>query len=339
MAGVTLPISPPLSPMLSKAREDLPRGEGWVYEPKWDGFRAIVFREGDAIHIGSRTERPLHRYFPELLDPLREALPDRCVVDGEIVLAREGRLDFEALQLRLHPAESRVRMLAEEIPASFVGFDLPALGDDDLRGRPLAERWDLLARALRERTIPQILGDGPLVARTPQTRDPDEAERWMDELGAFRLDGVIAKTDDLTYRPGERAMIKVKRRRTADCVVGGYRIHKDGKGVGSLLLALYDDDGVLRHVGFTSSFRAKQRRELLALVRKHHGDSAFGEHTGPGGPSRWRQEETPWTPLRPELVCEVAFNHTTGHRIRHGTTFVRWRDDKDARDCTMDQIA
>ncbi|HEX6208022.1 MAG TPA: ATP-dependent DNA ligase [Actinomycetota bacterium] len=336
---MTLPISPPLAPMLSKSRDELPRGEGWVYEPKWDGFRAIVFRDGEDVHIGSRTKRPLHRYFPELLGPLRKALPERCVVDGEIVLARDGRLDFEALQLRLHPAESRVRMLSEAIPASFVGFDLPALGDEDLCDRPLSERWDLLEGILEERSIRDLLRDGPIVARTPRTEDPEEAASWMEELGAFGLDGVIAKTGDLTYRPGERAMVKVKKRRTADCVVGGYRIHKDGEGVGSLLLALYAEDGTLHHVGFTASFRAKQRRELLDVVRPHHGESAFGEHAGPGGPSRWRQEETPWIPLRPELVCEVAFNHTTGRRIRHGATFVRWREDKDPRDCTMDQIA
>jgi ATP-dependent DNA ligase len=324
--------------MLSKAREELPRGPEWRYEPKWDGFRAIVFRDGDDVHIGSRGKRPLHRYFPELLEPLRHALPAACVMDGEIVLPRDGRLDFESLQLRLHPAESRVRMLAEEIPSSFVAFDLLAEGAEDLRDDPLATRWERLAGILEEAPIDRILGPAPLIARTPQTRDADAAGAWMTELEPLGLDGVIAKLDDLTYRPGERAMIKVKRRKTADVVVGGYRLSKDGDGVGSLLLGLYDEEGMLRHVGFTSSFKARERRDLLEVLRPHEGGDAFGPGAGPGGPSRWRQTQAEWVPLEPVLVCEVAFDHTAGHRFRHGTTFLRWRDDKRPDECTMDQL-
>lgn len=333
-----LPFGPPLEPMLSKARDKIPRGEGWRYEPKWDGFRAIVFRDGDDVHIGSRGKRPLHRFFPELLDPLRDALPPDCVVDGEIILPRQGRLDFESLQLRLHPAESRVKLLAGEIPASFVGFDLLAEDGQDLRDEPLAARWEWLTGLLEELSFEETLGPAPRIVRTAQTTDPEVAEGWMTELEPMGLDGLIAKPGDLTYRPGERAMIKVKRRKTADCVVGGYRMAKNGEGVGSLLLGLYDEHGALRHVGFTSSFKARERRELLEVLRPHEGGDAFGPGTGPGGPSRWRTEESAWVPLEPILVVEVAYDHTTGHRFRHGTTFLRWREDKPPEACSMDQI-
>ena len=335
---MSLPFSPPLKPMLAKSEPDVPRGPGWRYEPKWDGFRAIVFRDGDDVHIGSRGERPLHRYFPELVEALRKALPTGVVTDGEIVVPAEGRIAFDSLQLRIHPADSRVRMLAEEIPATYVAFDLLAGDGRDLRGEPLAERWARLTKALRKRpsTLERVLEPGPAVLLTPLSRDPEQAERWVAELEAAGLDGVVAKREDQPYRPGRREWVKVKRKMTADCVVAGYRLSKTGDGVGSLLLGLYEPDGTLRFVGFTSSFRAKERRDLLTLVKPHEGGGGFD--LGPGGVSRWRQEEHEFVSLDPVLVCEVAYDHVTAGRFRHGSTFIRWRDDKSPAECTTDQM-
>jgi ATP-dependent DNA ligase len=339
---VNLPIAPPLEPMLAKLEPEIPRGAGWRYEPKWDGFRAIVFRDGDEVHIGSRGRRPLHRYFPEVVEAARSALPRRCVADGEIVVAVDRVLDFENLQLRLHPAESRVRMLSGRIPASFVAFDLLAEGSKDLRKRPLVERWDRLAALIdgesTARTMRRILSPKTSFVLTPQTQDAEEAERWFDDLEPAGLDGVIAKRDDLTYQPGRRVMVKVKHQRTIDCVVGGYRIHKSGEGVGSLLLGLYDDSGVLHHVGACGAFPARQRLAILDLLKPLEGGDSFHPDTVLGGPSRWRAQEKEWIPLQPRLVCEVAYDHFQGgHRFRHLAQFLRWRNDVDPRDCTFDQ--
>jgi ATP-dependent DNA ligase len=263
---VSLPIAPPLEPMLAKLEPEVPRGEGWRYEPKWDGFRGIVFRDGEHITIGSRGGKTLERYFPELLPAFREAFPVRCVVDGEIVVAWDGVLDFEVLQQRIHPADSRVRRLAGETPASYVAFDLLAEGSRDLRGAPLSERWDRLAAFLEPRptgrAMRAILAKRTHVVPTPQTTDPDEAVRWFDELEPSGLDGVVAKREDLAYQPGKRVMVKVKHQRTIECVVGGYRVHKSGQGVGSLLLGLYDENGTLHHVGACGAFPMKDRLTL-----------------------------------------------------------------------------
>jgi len=323
-------LSPPLQPMLCRSADDIPTAPGLVYEPKWDGFRCIVFRRGDAIHLESRNSLPLQRYFPELLDPLRSALPEAAVVDGEIVIAGPRGLDFDALQLRLHPAESRVRMLAAESPATFIAFDLLASGDEDLRGRPLAERTDLLHARLTP---------NPQVALTPQTTDPEEAASWFDRYEGAGCDGVVAKPLDSTYRSGDRGWIKVKHLRTVDTVVGGYRKDLKAEAVASLLLGLYDGDGVLHHVGHTSSFSAAERRDLLTLLRPLEGGTSFGQGRTPGGPSRWtRGRETDWVAVRPEPVCEVAFDHLQGNRFRHASRFLRWRPDRSAAECGYDQL-
>jgi ATP-dependent DNA ligase len=347
---VRLPITPPLEPMLAKPSNGLPDGDGWLFEPKWDGFRAIVFRDGDEVYTQSRDLKPLDRYFPELADPLRAALPERCVLDGEVVIAGpDGALDFDALLLRIHPAESRVRMLAAASPASFVAWDLLALGDDDLRAVPQAER--------RER-LEAVLGNpAPPVHLTPATRDRAQAADWFDRFEGAGLDGVIAKRLDAPYQPGKRAMLKIKHQRTADCVVAGFRWHKDGPGtlVGSLLLGLYDGAGKLNHVGITASFTMARRAELvaeLAPLREHAMDghpwaewaewaeaaAASGQRV-PGATSRWnRGRDLSWEALRPERVVEVAYDHLQGDRFRHGTTFVRWRPDKRPEDCRYDQL-
>ena len=339
---MALPVKPPLTPMLARSRGEIPTGPAWRYEPKWDGFRALVFRDGADIHIGSRGERPLHRYFPELLPVLKKALPRTCVVDGEIVIPLNGELDFDALLQRIHPAASRIKMLGETTPATFVAFDLLAVGTQDLRAKPLSQRWARLFKILGDEDsgdFAALLRPGPRVVLTPVTEDADEAARWLEELAEIGLDGIIAKQGDLKYQPGERVMVKVKRRRTADCVVGGYRLAKNGEGVGSLLLGLYDDDGSLVHVGFSSSFKAKERRELLEILKPLEGGDAFGLGVGPGGPNRWRSEESAeFVPLEPRLVGEFAFDHVTANRFRHGTTLLRWRPDKDPRQCTIDQM-
>ena len=325
-----LPVMPPIVPMLAKSAADVPEGKEWRYEPKWDGFRAIVFRDGDEVHIGSRKTTPLHRYFPEVVAAVKESLEKRCVVDGEIVVARGGGLDFDALQLRLHPAESRIRRLAGEIPASFVAFDLLARGSKDLRQAPLEER---------RRQLEEALTRTDSVGLTPQTDKAKTARDWFTRYEGAGLDGVIAKRVDQKYIEGERVMFKIKHERTVDCVVGGYRPYAAGPGVGSLLLGLYDSEGRLHHVGHTSSFNAAERREVLEKVKKYEGGSSFGEGRTPGGPSRWNAgKDLAWYPLRPELVCEVAFSQLQGDRFRHASRFLRWRPDKAAADCRYDQL-
>jgi ATP-dependent DNA ligase len=339
------PIEPPIEPMLAKLATDLPAGDGWLFEPKWDGFRAIVFRDGDRVYTQSRDLRPLDRYFPELEAMLRSTLPKRCVVDGEIVIATDHGLDFDALQLRLHPAASRVQKLAAETPASFVAFDLLAVDDRDLRSRPQAERRRALEQALRRTT------DG--IHLTPCSRERSMAQDWFHRFEGAGLDGVIAKHETTTYQPGKRAMIKVKHVRTADCVVAGFRWHKQGQGtlVGSLLLGLYDDAGALHHVGITSAFSMDVRRRLaqeLAPLRKKALDAhpwrewanvGAGDVRMPGGQSRWSAgKDLSWEPLRIERVCEVKYDHLQRDRFRHATIFVRWRPDKRPVDCRYDQL-
>jgi ATP-dependent DNA ligase len=350
--GVKLPFDPPIEPMLAKPADGLPEGDGWLYEPKWDGFRAIVFRDGDETFIQSRDLKPLDRYFPELAAPLKASLPPRSIVDGEVVIAGDGGLQFEALLLRIHPAESRVRMLAEHSPASFVAWDLLALGDRDLRSSPQSAR-----RALLEQQLKGPLD--PAVHLTPATTDRALAADWFDRFEGAGLDGVIAKRLDGTYQPGKRAMIKVKHQRTADCAVAGFRWHKNGPSthIGSLLLGLYDDVGTLHHVGVTSSFswdrRAALAKELEPLREKALDDHPWKEWADwaalgaadasgqrlPGATSRWnRGKDLSWEPLRLERVAEVAYDHLQGDRFRHATTFQRWRPDKQPRDCRYDQL-
>lgn len=327
---VAYPIMPPIEPMLAKLSNEIPRGEGWLYEPKWDGFRAIVFRDGEKMHIASRNQLPLERYFPELIPMFAESLPERAVVDGEIVIATPRGLEFDSLQLRLHPADSRVRMLAEKIPASFVAFDLLAVNRKDLRKQELSERRSSLESSIRKTKSVMV---------TPQTDDAKKAAKWFDQFEGAGLDGIIAKKSDLLYVPGQRVMVKVKHLRTADCVVGGYRLSKDGKGIGSLLLGLYGD-GNLHYVGHTSSFKAKEKREILEMLKPLEGGPSFGGGRAPGGISRWTGTKDPaWTAVKPKLVCEVAFDHMQGERFRHGATFQRWRSDKAPKDCTFDQLA
>jgi len=327
---MTLPVEPPVEPMLSALEDELPVGEGWRYEPKWDGFRCIVFREGERLLLQSRKMQPLERYFPELLPALKGALPERAVVDGEIVVAGPRGLDFDSLQLRIHPAASRVQKLSKEIPASFVAFDLLAVGEEDLRQRPHDERFSRLGKVLRQDSR---------IFLTPQTSSAEEARRWFVEYEGAGMDGIIAKRGSQVYAPGERVMVKVKHSHTADCVVGGYRVHKHG-GIGSLLLGLYDDRGVLHYVGHTTSFSATQRRgELLEMLKPLEGGESFGQGRTPGAPSRWSSgKELSWIALRPELVCEVTFDYMQGDRFRHAVGFLRWRTDKAPSQCTFDQL-
>ena len=338
-----LPFGPPLAPMLAKAGPLPERGE-WLYEPKWDGFRTLIWREDRRLYLQSRDERPMLRYFPELADPLLASLPARCVLDGELVVASGGRLDFGALGQRIHPARSRVERLASETPASFVAFDLLALGQDDLRHAPLFERRQLLESVLEDAAPPIHL--------TPMTREPSVARDWFERFEGAGLDGVIAKAPTLTYQPGKRAMVKVKHVRTCDAVVGGLRWHKRGPGelVGSLLLGLYGEDGGLHHVGVTSSFAMAERRALAEALapladgaRDGHPWAAWSaagaDARRPGAQSRWSAgKDLSFVPLRPVRVCEVRFDHLEGARFRHTATFVRWRDDKPARGCTFEQI-
>lgn len=329
---MTFPVAPPIEPMLAKLQTDIPVGDGWRYEPKWDGFRAIIFRDGDTWRIDSRNQLRLDRYFPELPDALADCLPSRCVVDGEIVIPSATGLDFDALQLRLHPAASRVKKLAAEIPASFVAFDLIGLDDQDLRAVPLGERRSLLRTRMQ-------FGDSCLV--TPQTSDAATARDWFDRFEGAGMDGIVAKHDSISYEPGKRTMVKIKHARTIDCVVGGYRLSKKGGTLGSLLLGLYDESGALVYVGFTSSMNAAKKQETLELLQPLRSDTSSFGHGGPGGPSRWNQEDREWFPIVTEpsgLVCEVAFDYLQGHRFRHGTRLVRWRPDRSARSCTYDQF-
>jgi ATP-dependent DNA ligase len=335
--------------MLAKRTGELPEGEGWIFEPKWDGFRALVFRDGDEILIQSRDEKPLDRYFPELIEPLKAQLPARCVLDGEVVVAREGALDFEALQLRIHPAESRVKMLAKELPTSIVFFDLLCRGDLDMRGIAFGERRRELERIFAEVSPPLHL--------TPATTDRAIAADWFRRFEGAGLDGVVAKAAVGTYEPNKRVMIKVKHERECDCVVAGFRWHKRGERtqVGSLLLGLYDEVGHLQHVGVSASFTDKKRKELVEFLAPHR-ENALVDHPWrdwvmaeqeaaaagqrlPGGKSRWSQgKDLSWEPLRADLVVEVAYDHMQGSRFRHTAQFRRWRTDKRPKDCTYEQL-
>ncbi|GHE65761.1 ATP-dependent DNA ligase [Streptomyces cellulosae] len=334
---------PPVKPMLAKSVAKIP--PGMQYEAKWDGFRAIVFRDGDEVELGSRTGKPLTRYFPELVEALRERLPERCVVDGEIVIARDGHLDFDALTERIHPADSRVRTLAERTPASFVAFDLLALADESLLDVPLTDRRKLLVRALHNVTPP--------VHVAPATTDVDVAQGWFEQYEGAGLDGVVAKPLDLRYRQDERAMFKIKHERTADVVVAGYRLHKSGPVVGSLLLGLYDAQGALQHVGVSAAFSMKRRAELVEELEplrmedvSGHPWAAWADEAAhasarlPGAPSRWTgKKDLSWVPLRPERVAEVAYDHMeNGQRFRHTARFRRWRPDRDPESCTFAQL-
>lgn len=347
---MSLPVAPPIAPMLAKLARSIPIADGLLYEPKWDGFRCIVFRDGDAIELASRNQKPFNRYFPELIPLLAAALPDRCVVDGEIVVAHaEGKgLDFDALQQRIHPAASRVKMLSEQTPAQFVAFDVLAVDDRDLMGEPFAERRALL----EERLVPNAS-----VHLTPATRDPEIAERWFTRFEGAGLDGVMAKPLDGVYTPDKRSLVKVKHERTADCAVAGFRIHKDGEGVGSLLLGLYDDadDGGparLHHVGVCAAFSVAFRRELRAELEplmEHALDDhpwrewaemqAHSEQRMPGGFSRWNvNKDLSFVPIRVERVVEVTFGQLESGRFRHGVQFVRWRPDRTPESCRYDQL-
>jgi ATP-dependent DNA ligase len=339
------PIAPPIEPMLATLAETLPADGEFLFEPKWDGFRAIVYRGASDLYIQSRDLRPLDRYFPELHQALLDRLPEGCVVDGEIVITTPRGLDFDALQLRLHPAGSRVAKLAKETPASFVAFDLLAARGRDLMAAPQLERREILEGLLA--------GIGPPLYLTPMTRDRRTAARWLEQFEGAGLDGVIAKPSESPYQPGKRTMIKVKHVRSADCVVAGFRWHKSGKdAVGSLLLGLYDERGVLQHVGVTSSFTMAMRRQLVKELAPLRGDAleghpwrgwaeagANGLGRMPGAQSRWSAgKDLSWEPLRVERVCEVKYDHLQGDRFRHAAVFLRWRPDKQPRDCRYDQL-
>jgi ATP-dependent DNA ligase len=348
-------LIPPVEPMLAKLVDDIPDADGFLFEPKWDGFRAIVFRGDDTVYIQSRDLKPLDRYFPELHDALLERLPAGCVVDGEIVIAGEKGLDFDALQLRLHPAESRVQKLAKASPSSFVAFDALAVDGTSIEKLPQSER-----RAALEKLLKKVK---PPVYLTPVTRDRATAAEWLQRFEGAGLDGVIAKPADAPYQPGKRAMFKIKHSRTADCVVAGFRWHKKAPDlVGSLLLGLYDDSGTLHHVGVTSSFTMARRKELaeeLEPLRKNAlvahpwqewsasasatarpaSAAALAPQRMPGGQSRWSAgKDLSWEPVRIERVCEVKYDHMQGDRFRHAATFLRWRDDKQPKDCGYDQL-
>ncbi len=330
--------------MLAKRVDELPAGENWIFEPKWDGFRALVFRDGDEILIQSREEKPLNRYFPELLDPLRSALPARAVLDGEVVIARDNGLDFEALQLRLHPAASRVKLLSQQIPASIVFFDLLCVGDRDLRTEPFRTR--------RQELVSLLSPAAPPIHLTPATNDPAVAADWFRRFEGAGLDGVMAKPAAGSYLSDKRVMFKVKHERDCDCVVAGFRWYKQGEhtAVGSLLLGLFDDSGALQHVGVCASFTAEKRRELADFLAPYRRDALsahpwkawaeFGDgQRVPGGQSRWSQgKDLSWEPVRPELVAEVAYEHMQGSRFRHMAHFRRWRTDKPPAACTYGQL-
>lgn len=343
MSGVDLPVMPPVKPMLAKPLKAIPPDQ--LYEPKWDGFRSIVFRDGDDVEIGSRNERPLTRYFPELVEGLRRQLPERIVLDGEIIVADPGagRLDFEALQQRIHPAASRIALLAEQTPAEFVAFDLLALGDRDLTAEPFERRRALLEEALADAAPP--------VRLTPITRDTGEAQRWFEAFEGAGLDGLIAKDPAQTYQPDKRVMGKVKHVRTADCVLAGYRVHKSGEdAVGSLLLGLYDEDGTLASVGVVGAFPMARRRELMVELQplvtgfQDHPWNWAAHEAGERTPrknetSRWNAgKDLSFVPLRPERVVEVRYDYLEGRRFRHTTQFERWRPDRDPLSCTYDQL-
>ncbi|MET9266089.1 ATP-dependent DNA ligase [Amycolatopsis sp. NPDC004079] len=337
---MALPVQAPIKPMLAKPAKAIPDSGGLLFEPKWDGFRCLIFRDGDEITLQSRAEKPLNRYFPEVLAALRESLPERVVLDGELVVARDGKLDFDALTERIHPAESRVQLLAEQSPAQFVAFDLLALGDESFVDEPFSAR--------RER-----LESLPGIALTPATTDPETARHWFELFEGAGLDGVIGKPLGEPYSPGKRVLFKYKHSRTADCVLAGLRWHVDGEPgevVGSFLLGLYDDNGLLHHVGVVGSFPVARRRELAQelapLITDGEGHPWLGDAVRegqriPGGITRWRSKEQPWVPLRLERVVEVSYEHTEGgypSRFRHTAQFARWRPDREPSSCGYSQL-
>ncbi len=352
MRGVDLPVNPPIKPMLAKAVAGIPERDDLIFEPKWDGFRCIVFRDGDEVILGSRNERPLTRYFPEMLEPIRRHLPERCVVDGELIVATDNHLDFDGLQQRIHPAESRVNMLAEKTPAAFIAFDLLAVDDNDLREEPFRVRRAQLEEALAGTEAPIHL--------TPVTTDHDTADRWFTVFEGAGLDGLIAKPADDPYAENKRSQLKIKHVRSADAVVAGYRWHKDGEGVGSLLLGLYNESGDLHHVGVAASFTAKRRGELVAELQpliegalEAHPWKAWADaeaHAAeegvpggparmPGAPHRWSgKKDHSWVPLRIEKVVEVKYGSTLNGRFREVTKVLRWRPDKTPAECDFDQL-
>jgi ATP-dependent DNA ligase len=317
---VNLPLKPPVKPQLAKSARELPEGDAWCYEPKFDGFRTIVFRDGDEVQLQSRNGRPMNRYFPDIVEQVLELPHERLVLDGEMIVVVDGVQEFDLLSQRIHPAASRVERLREETPAELVAFDLLAEGNEVLCERPYLERRERLAAVVADP-----------VQLTPMTPDTDDAGQWLTGTS----EGVIAKQCDAPYQPGERkGMVKIKRVRTADAVVAAFRFGKEEGTLGSLILGMYDDDGQLHVVGHTSGFKAKEKRELLAKLEPHR----TGER-GSGEPSRWKSdEELVWEGLRPELVVEVAFDHITGQRIRHGAKLLRWRDDKDPGECHISQL-
>jgi ATP-dependent DNA ligase len=328
-----LTIRPPYPPMEARTAAAIPRGDNWLYEPKWDGFRCLVFRADGEVALQSKSGQPLTRYFPELVEAAASLRQRRFVLDGEIVVANDGRLDFDALLQRIHPAASRVQRLATETPCNLLAFDLLLEGAKDLTSRSLRTR-----RAALERFCARV-PPASLVRMSPATRDRALAEQWMRDLDALGMDGVIAKLADEPYHSGDReGMVKIKRLRTADCIVGGFRYAQGSRAIGSLLLGLYDDAGLLHHVGFAASFTETERRALKAVLTPHLGGSGFTGRA-PGGPSRWSTERSAeWQPLAPALVCEVRYDHFSGDRFRHGTKFLRWRPDKAPRACTFEQL-
>jgi ATP-dependent DNA ligase len=341
-ASVELPVMPPVAPMLAELSRELPRGD-YLYEPKWDGYRCLIFRDGAEIIFQSRNQRPLERWFPELVRALRSRLPRKVVLDGEIVITGPNGLDFDALSLRVHPSDARVDKLAREHPASFVAFDILALGSKDLRSQPMVRRRTSLEKALGKATPPLYV--------TPATTDPSQAREWFQKFEGAGVDGIVCKPLSLPYAMGERAMIKVKQQRTADCVVGGFREGKDGRGVGSLLLGLYDQGGVLHHVGVATGIDARSRARLTSVLeplrkpdaRERHPwlcESAGGEEQRvPGAGNGWTPErESAWEPVEPSLVVEVEYDHMQGERFRHATHFLRLREDRDAASCSYDQL-
>ena len=342
-------MNPPILPMLAKRVDELPPDAGWIFEPKWDGFRALIFRDGDEVLIQSRDEKPLNRYFPELIEPIQSALPARCVLDGEIVIVKDAALDFDSLQLRLHPAASRVKLLSGQIPASIVFFDLLCEGARDLRGEPFQGR--------RKKLESMLASAAPPIHLTPATEDSRVASDWFRRFEGAGLDGVMAKPVDGAYEANKRVMLKVKHERDCDCVVAGFRWYKKSErtAVGSLLLGLFDDAGVMQHVGVCASFTAEKRRELVEFLGPYREDALrnhpwkqwaeyapAGDEAGhrmPGGQSRWSQgKDLSWEPVRPELVVEVAYEHMQGDRFRHMAHFRRWRTDKKPSDCTYAQL-
>ncbi len=326
---MALLLHSPIEPMLAEAADEIPAGAGWRYEPKWDGFRALVFRSADTVHLCSREGKPLERYFPELVEALKGALPIDCVVDGEIILPTPRGLDFDALQARVHPAASRIAKLSQETPTAFVAFDLLEAGGIDVISKPFSER-----RALLEKLVHQ----SAQVFVTLQTTDATVAGDWFHEFEGAGCDGVIARREELPYSPGKRVMQKIKHGRTAECVVGGFRVGKTPETVGALLLGLYDAQGILHFVGHTSSFKAKEKRDLFTEFNPLRGES-FGQGRTPGAASRWSAgKELDWVSVTPTRVCEVRYDYLQGPRFRHGTTFLRWRTDRTPATCLYSQL-